>query len=477
VDFSRSTAYAAAMPEKQASQVPRALRELYDKGVTALQRNNLDYAIAIFMQVLAQEPGYFDAREALRATQFKKSGGKGGFFKKIVGTASSSPMIAKAQMTLRSNPLEAIATIEQVLAGDPNNASAHRVLAEAALAADLPKTAILSLEIILKNSPRDRETTLLLADALAQAGNVPKAEALLADLLRARPTDAGVAQALKNLSARRTLDEGGYQALSDGTGSYRDILRDKEQAVALEQEKREVKAEDVSGKLLADLERRIAADPKNLKNLRSAAELFLQRKEYDKALEYYHRIIATEGAADPSVEKAITETTLKKFDQDLERLDPGVPDHADQAARIRAARAEFLLHDTKRRAEKYPTDLQIRFELGQLYLEAGRVSEAIQELQKAQANPHRRLAAMGLLAQCFAKRGMNDLAARKLQEAIKEKTGFDDEKKELIYALGAVLEAMGKPDEAIEQFKQIYEHDIGYKDVAARVDAYYAGKG
>ena len=40
----------------------------------------------------------------------------------------------------------------------------------------------------------------------------------------------------------------------------------------------------------------------------------------------------------------------------------------------------------------------------------------------------------------------------------------------------AVLEAMNKKEEAIEQFKQIYETDIGYRDVAAKVDAYYAGQ-
>ena len=34
---------------------------------------------------------------------------------------------------------------------------------------------------------------------------------------------------------------------------------------------------------------------------------------------------------------------------------------------------------------------------------------------------------------------------------------------------------MGKKEEAIEQFKLIYETDIGYKDVAAKVDAYYSG--
>jgi len=83
---------------------------------------------------------------------------------------------------------------------------------------------------------------------------------------------------------------------------------------------------------------------------------------------------------------------------------------------------------------------------------------------------------MSYLGQCFAKRGMNDLAARTLRNAIKEKPAFDDEKKELIYTLGCVLEKMGKKDEAIEQFKLIYETDIAYKDVAAKVDAYYSGQ-
>jgi len=39
-----------------------------------------------------------------------------------------------------------------------------------------------------------------------------------------------------------------------------------------------------------------------------------------------------------------------------------------------------------------------------------------------------------------------------------------------------VLESMGKKEEAIEQFKTIYETDISYQDVAAKVDAYYAAQ-
>ena len=35
---------------------------------------------------------------------------------------------------------------------------------------------------------------------------------------------------------------------------------------------------------------------------------------------------------------------------------------------------------------------------------------------------------------------------------------------------------MGKKEEAVEQFKLIYETDIGYRDVAAKVDAYYSSQ-
>jgi hypothetical protein len=69
---------------------------------------------------------------------------------------------------------------------------------------------------------------------------------------------------------------------------------------------------------------------------------------------------------------------------------------------------------------------------------------------------------------------MYDLAAETLQNAIKEKSVFDEEKKELIYHLGCVQENMGQKEAAIEQFKLIYKVDIGYRDVAAKVDAFYA---
>jgi tetratricopeptide (TPR) repeat protein len=464
------------MPEKTVTEISRELRELYQKGTVALQRQNFEYAIAIFNQVLAREPAFFECRQALRVAQFKEQGGKSSFLKRFVGGATSSPLVAKAQMALRNNPLEAIQIAEQILNGDPSSSPAHKIVAEAALDADMPKTACLSLEILLKNSPRDYDLSMQYGRALAAAGQPARAEVVYSELAQHYPHRAEILDALKDLSARTTLSEGGYDALADGKGSYRDILKNKAEAVELEQEKREVKSDDVADRLIAEYEQRVLKEPKNLKTLRSLAELYVQKKDFDRAIEYCDRIRSTEGGTDPSLDRLMAEITLKKFDLALERVDQTAPDYNEQVARIQAERDEYQFNETKTRAERYPTDLQIRFELGELYFKAGKMTEAIQEFQKARNNPAKRLQAMAYLGQCFARRGMNDLAARTLQDAIKEKPVFDDEKKELVYQLGCVLEKMNKREDAIEQFKQIYEIDIGYKDVAAKVDSYYSGQ-
>lgn len=266
----------------------------------------------------------------------------------------------------------------------------------------------------------------------------------------------------------------GYENVAEGTGSYRDILRNKSEAVLLEQEQRTVKDPEVAARLIGEYQTRLEAEPENLKLMSQIAELYAERREYQLAIEHLERMQATGGVADPAIARKIHEYQLKKFDQQIGQIDPAGVDAPGQRTDLDSKRGALVLDEARKRAELYPTDLLIRYELGVLYFEAGRLGEAIAELQKAQNLPSKRIAAMSLLAQAFSKRGMNDLAARKLQEAIKEKQMFDDEKKDLHYQLGTVLNAIGRRDEAMEQYKIIYEQDIGYRDVMAKVDAFYA---
>src|ERR1700729_3238651 len=116
------------MPEKTLNDLPGELRKIYSKGYEAFQRENFDYAIELFNQILIKEPSNYECRQALRGAQNGKSGAKTGFFKRAFSSASSSPMVAKGQLALRKSPLEAIQIAEQILASDANNSGAHKLL-------------------------------------------------------------------------------------------------------------------------------------------------------------------------------------------------------------------------------------------------------------------------------------------------------------------------------------------------------------
>lgn len=466
------------MAEKNINEIPRDIRMLHQKGNDAALRENYDYAIDLYNQVLEKEPAFFDCRKALRTAQMKKYGGAStGFFKKVLSNAGSSPQLAKAQIALRRDPAEALAIAEQILNGDPNNSPAHRIIVEAGQALEMPRTVAMSLEILIRNSPKDKDLAIQAAQALAKTGDVARAEKILLDASRMYPNDPDLSQAVKDVSARKTLSQGGYQNLAGGQGSFRDALRNKEEAVTLEQQNRVQKNESTADRLIAEYETRLKSEPQNLKLMRSLAELYTEKKQFDLALTWYGRIKSSDMAAnDASLDAAITKTKVRQFEQRTAALDATAPDYQDQVARLQAEKMDFQIAECQRRVEKFPTDLTFRFEMGALYFQAGRIGEATAEFQKAQQNPHKRIAAMNYLAQCFARRKMNDLAAKTFQNAIKEKSAFDEEKKDLIYNLGCVLEAMGKKEEAIEQFKQIYEVDIGYKDVSKKVDDYYGAQ-
>ncbi len=385
--------------------------------------------------------------------------------------------MAKGQLALRRNPVEALQIGEQILNSDAGSSAGHRLIAEAAVALDMPRTAVMSFDILFKSSPRDKTLGIQYANMLAEIGEANLAERILMEQARMMPNDPDLHQALKDLSARKTLSEGGYDSLSGGEGGYRDILRNPEEAKSLEQENRVQKSEDHTQSLINQYIARLKTEPNNVKWLRNIAELYTEKKKFDLALQYYEKITATDaGAGDASIAADIAKTKSKQFDYQIEQLDATAPDYTDKVAQINAEKQAYRIGECQKRVERNPTDLVIRFEMGVLYFNAGKIGEAIQEFQKSKNNPNKKLASMNYLAQCFAKRKMYPLAATTFQEAIKEKQIFDEEKKDLLYNLGVVLEAMDKHDEAIQQFEQIYAIDASFKDVGPRMDKHYGGQ-
>jgi tetratricopeptide (TPR) repeat protein len=212
----------------------------------------------------------------------------------------------------------------------------------------------------------------------------------------------------------------------------------------------------------------------------SEAEGFL-----DNAIWYYDHTNRLLNGGDANIARKKTDLEMKKTDRRvkeleeyLSKVDPEGPEnkpYADELATLREQRDSVVIDTARKRVADNPTDLQLRYELGEVLKNAGKFTEAVPELQRARQNPNVRLKAMNLLGQCFVAKGMNDLAVVQFKTAASEIAGMDALKKEILYQLGLVYEKLGKKDDYLEAMKQIYEADYGYLDVAHRVESSYGG--
>jgi tetratricopeptide (TPR) repeat protein len=173
------------------------------------------------------------------------------------------------------------------------------------------------------------------------------------------------------------------------------------------------------------------------------------------------------------MDKAVAEAHEARFEFNLRALNTDDPNEAAEHARLIEERDAFMLENCQERADRYPTMLEFRFELGEWLFRAGDVNEAIHAFQRAQNSPGHRLRSLSYLGQCFLQRGMHDMAVSMFEKGLQEKSAMDDQKKEMVYHLGCVYEEIGKIAEAMEQFKSIYEVDIAYRDVATKVESGY----
>src|SRR5207247_11478849 len=197
---------------------------------------------------------------------------------------------------------------------------------------------------------------------------------------------------------------------------------------------------------------------------------------------YQYAADRTKGA-DTGLLRKISDLKIQRLEGDIAADEEFLSTHiaadelyAKKSQQLRAAklqRAEIFITDAQDRVARNPTDLQLRFELGENLFNAGRFREAVPELQRARQNPHARLKAMNLLGCCYGELEMLDLAVKQLEEASSEILSMDATKKEIVYNLGVVYSRMGEPEKSLACMKQIYEVDYGYRDVAKRVERTY----
>ncbi|PYL45495.1 MAG: hypothetical protein DME29_01570 [Verrucomicrobia bacterium] len=464
----------AVKTEKELSEDQRAH---WLKAVAAIELRNFGYAISLLQGILKQEPQFLTGRQLLRRTEvtrFKAAK------KKFFNVSTASVAVMKAQREMRKDAKRAVELIEKILENEPYNKQANLALKEAAVAAGWLETGVFALQTLLEENARDTKLLHELARLYHELGESEREVEIYNRISAIDPADAAAMRLGKDASARDSMKSGGWAAAA----SYRDLIKDKEAAVSLEQQSRMQLTEESLGRQIAEVYALHEVEPQNIDIARRLGALSEQKDDLDAAIAWYRYASDLTHGSDPGLIRKISELRVKVTEREIAALEESIANNAGDTmvlteknsalAAAKKRRAEMLIEEARKRVERNPTDLQFRFELGEHLMNAGHFREGLPELQRARQNPNARLKAMNALGRCYRELGMFDLAAKQLEEAAREIATMDATKKEIVYNLGLVYEGMGNREKSLACMKQIYEADYGYKDVATRVESSYA---
>jgi len=456
------------------AELPAELKDHWKNAKASVERKNPGYAVKFLQAILKQEPGFLNARKLLRQAEIYETGASPGSGKKgLFGTSGGGAgTLARAS---KKDPVAALVAIEKELEKDPFNGAINDVLHDTCLKVNLLSTAAFALETAKKGNPENTKLSHKLAQFYILRDMHAEAAIVYQDIVKQDQSDGAAIKGEKDSSAKASMQKNNLSESS----SFRDIIMSDE-AAELEMASRSALTKDQLLEKVGILAAKYQEDPNDLNVVKDLAATYEQLEDWASAQQFFdwaHQISGGDVALRSKAE-AMGDRSKALGIADLEAQAAADPDNADlqsQLAGIKAGRLDERLVECKQRVDQNPTDPKLRYELGHAFYDAGKHSEAIPHLQQATRNPHIRTKVLLLLGRTFYAKGMIDLAIKQLKDANAELVAMDSTKKEILFELGVIYHDAGRKDEGLECFKQIYEIDYGYRDVAARVEGSYEG--
>jgi len=461
------------MPEIAEKELPQNIKSLWLKALSAIQTGNLAYAISLLQAVLKDAPAFLDGRKALRSCEVQLAGPpkkKGGLF----GIQTGGMGLMKLSGQAKKDPTGTLPLIEKELEKDPYNEAAAELLYDTFMRMELFESAAFALETVRKGYPENSKLMHKLAEFYLTHNQPLTASDVYNDIIKHHPTDSAAVKGSKDASARASMQKQKW----DENADMRTLMRNASEVEELERSTR-------TGLTREQLEERrdriidkYNADPNHLLTVKDLAAIYEQLEDWHNAQTFYewaHSLsngdVALSTKAGQMKDRA-AEADLRQLEIDA-AADPTNEELQAALAAHKADRLALVVEEAKRRVDQNPTDPQLRYELGAALYHAGDHSGAIPHLQQATRNPHIRTKVLLLLGRTFRAKGMFDLSIKQLTDAIADLSAMDNTKKEVLYEKGIIHEEMGDKTSALDCFKQIYEVDYGYRDVAQRVESSY----
>ena len=436
------------MAEIKLDEAPPETRAFYSKGIAVMERGNLDYAMDMFEEALKIEPRLLEARKLNRAAALRQNknrpAGK-------IAMAKATGTMLKAITLLKRNPLASLALSERLLRIDPINLKFAQMQCDAAEASGMPEVAIMTLEILRDKRPPSLSVLEALARLYQKTERFQEEFDCRTKIVEMNPTDGPAQKELKDAAARLTMGKAGWQTAE----SFRELVKNEPDGSVQQAKLEEIKAQ-------------VSANPGDTGLRMQLADLLLMEKRYEEAIATLENHPTSSGPSEVRVEQKLQTVRELHLSQQLAEAEDA--NNLGRIAEIRKALGELRAENARLQVDRYPNDLQLKFEYGKLLFAEGKYTEAIQQFQLAQRNPQRRVRALIYMAQAFRKKNQPEIALEQLKAVLPDLPGMDETKKEVLYEMALLFEQTGRPDDATKHLREIYAVDIGYRDVANRIE-------
>jgi tetratricopeptide (TPR) repeat protein len=488
----------------------------FERANQVVATGNFDYGIHLLLDCCKIDPSNLGYRQALRRTEKAKyrNNLRGSLFAKL----TSWPIRARMKAALRSRDhVKVLEFGERILMRNPWDVGAQMDMAEAADVLGLLDLAIWNLEQARQKLAFDPHLNRALAHLYEKRGNFTQAIALWELIRKVKPSDVEALHKIKDLAADDTIMRGQYQAViqsGEGAGETPDSPATGETSESPKRAKRSKKdstdeapaawwlrdeatpppstkgastapaaaASEKHG-LHDRLEREAAPIRARLKDDPTSPYLYLQLTaiyrrgdEFDKARAVLHEGLgATGNAFELSVQLA--DLDIEPFRRNLAvaeekfKADPENAELRRLRSRLRKEINTRELDLYRQKADRFPTEMSHRYEVGVRLLRVGQVDEAIHELQCSRADPRYRWQSLMALGACFKTRNNWRLAERNFEEALKNlPIGEMHHRKEILYELAVGCAESNDLSKAIDMGHELANIDFSYRDIGRLLD-------
>ncbi len=445
---------------------PDKAAKFFEHARTVAQTGNYSYALDMYARGLRFEPDNMESHLALyeTAVRYFNSNGKPASSKEI--RAIDGP-----------NPADKMAVAEFAWAKDINNlALAMKLMAAIGKADEKEFGQWLAPRMFAMMLKAKKQTKQLYAQGKDLFGEVDAWKEAFAAAERAiqiDPTDSNLISELNELSAQRTISEGGFnQGQTEENGDFRRHIKDADKQSALQDEE-SLSGGAGSGRAIDRAKQEFEEAPESAEAVNKYAQLLRRLdtpEDDDTAIAVYLK--GFEATKQYRFKMAAGDVKMSRLNKRVRKIDEAEAG-TEEAATLRAELLELRSVEFNERVAKYPTDRGIKFELGAIEYDRGNFEDAMVMFQQCKDEAKYRTRATHMLGKCFAQEGWHQEAVGEFREAIEKLDGTEKDRELTIrYDLMLSLIDLARHEKSAEDAREaaeicsaIVRKDISYRDI------------